>query len=72
MTADESGIKIDYIGYFQPDTSSDIIALYIDIEAKYVCMMYKNGAFHYFEYDADQNNMLKRITNGKVERDFQG
>ena len=56
MTADESGIETKEIGMLKlAETSSPILAFYLDKEKEFGFLMYKNGAFHYFKYDTNEN-----------------
>ena len=56
MTADESGIETKEIGMLKlAETSSPILAFYLDKEKEFGFLMHKNGAFHYFKYDTNEN-----------------
>ena len=55
MTADESGIKMQEIGWVRlAETSSPILAFYLDKEQEFGFLMHKNGAFHYFDYATNE------------------
>ena len=71
MEADSDWIDMKEIGIIKPQSTSEILALYIVKDKEYGFSMHKDGLFQYFEYDKSESYFGGRIRMGDTRRDFQ-